>query len=98
MRTLIANVRAAIPFDAPEGQVCTGSCDGCSLKLLNFLADELDGWEQRLAAGERPGLLELSRLSKTCRRVYQVLERNGVIAPLPARPAEAEATRPHPAG
>lgn len=86
MRELIDQVRAAIPFDLPEAQVCTGPCDGCSMKLLSFLESELDEWEVRLAQGERPGLKDLSRLAKTSRRIYKVLEQNGVIAESRATP------------
>lgn len=84
MRLLIAEVRDAVPFDMPEAQVCEGTCDGCSVKLLEFLAGELDGWEVRLDAGERPGFKELSRLAKTSRKVYSVLARNGLVEPLDA--------------
>lgn len=81
MRLLIAEVRNAIPFDMSEAQVCAGECDGCSLKLLEFLGSELEGWEARLDAGERPGLKELSRLAKTSRKVHGVLARNGLVPP-----------------
>ena len=80
MRLLIAQVRQAIPFDAPAAQVCTGTCDGCSMKLLGFLATELQAWECRLDAGEQPTLGDLSRLARTSRKVYTVLERNGLVA------------------
>jgi hypothetical protein len=82
MRLLIAQVRDLVPFDMPEAQVCAGSCYGCSLKLLEFLGNELDGWEARLDSGERPGLKELSRLASTSRKVYSVLARNGLAEPL----------------
>ena len=79
MRHLIAQVRAAIPFDAPQSRVCTGNCEGCSQKLLDFLEGELDDWERRLASGERPGLADLSRLARISRKVHGVLERNGLV-------------------
>jgi hypothetical protein len=78
MRLLIAQVRDAVPLDMPEAQICAGTCDGCSLKLLEFLGNELDGWEARLDAGERPGLQDLSRLADMSRKVYSVLTRNGL--------------------
>jgi hypothetical protein len=78
MRELIARVRDAVPFDLPEAKVCAGVCDGCPLKLLEFLGNALDGWEARLDAGERPDLKNLSRLAKTSRKVYSVLVRNGL--------------------
>ena len=79
MRALIRQVRAALPFEAAEAQVCTGVCQGCSRKLLDFLESELDDWERRLDAGERPGLSDLSRLMQTGRKVERVLARNGLI-------------------
>ena len=82
MRRLIAQVREAIPFDAPDSHVCAGTCDGCSMKLLNFLDAELQDWGRRLDAGERPNLGEVSHLARTSRKVYAVLERNGLVVPL----------------
>jgi hypothetical protein len=83
MGRLLAQVRAAIPFEAPQSRVCTGACDGCSRKLLDFLEGELDDWERRLAAGESPTLGDLSRLARTSRKVYAVLERNGLVGGTP---------------
>jgi hypothetical protein len=66
----------------PEAQVCAGTCEGCSMKLLELLGNALDDWEARLDAGERPGLKDLSRLADTSRKVYSGLARNGLAAPL----------------
>jgi len=79
MRDLIRQARATLPFEAPEAVVCTGVCQGCSRKLLDFLESEFDDWERRLDAGERPGLSDLSRLIQTSRRVECTLIRNGLI-------------------
>ncbi|WP_295434528.1 hypothetical protein [uncultured Thiodictyon sp.] len=79
MRRLIAQIRAAIPFEDSRPRVCTGACDACSRALLDFLEGELDDWERRLAAGESPNLGEVSRLARTSRKVYGVLERNGLV-------------------
>ncbi|WP_242466163.1 hypothetical protein [Chromatium okenii] len=67
MRILIADIRAAIPLDAPPALECSGDCQQCALKLLEFLALELQSWEQRLAQNERPTLAELSQLARTAR-------------------------------
>ena len=83
MQQLIAQVRTGLPFDAPESQVCAGPCQGCSMKLLGFLESELDEWEARLAAGEQPGLAELSRLIRTSRKVARALEKSGMLPPSP---------------
>ena len=79
MRDLIRQARAALPLGASEAVVCTGECQGCSRKLLEFLESEFDDWEQRLDAGERPGLGDLSRLIRTSGKVRRVLIRNGLI-------------------
>jgi len=84
MRGLIAEVRAAIPFAAPQSRVCTGACNGCSRTLLDYLEGELDDWERRLAAGECPNLGEVSRLARTSRKVYEALRRNGLLTDAPA--------------
>ena len=79
MRDLIRQARSALPFGAPEAVVCTGECQGCSRKLLEFLESEFEDWERRLDAGERPGLGDLSRLIRTSRKVRRILIRNGLI-------------------
>jgi hypothetical protein len=84
MRQLIVQVRDAIPFDLPAAQACTGECNGCSVKLLEYLDRELADWEIRLAAGERPNLGDLHRLGRTTRKVYRVLAANGLVAPVGA--------------
>ncbi|MCB1786767.1 MAG: hypothetical protein KDJ33_10985 [Gammaproteobacteria bacterium] len=84
MQQLIAQIRATFPFDRPQAQVCAGPCQGCSLKLLEFLATEIDAWEQRITAGERPGLAELSQLLRTSRKIARVLEKADLMrAPEP---------------
>ncbi|WP_246194631.1 hypothetical protein [Allochromatium palmeri] len=80
MRDLIQTLRATLPFGVPEAQICSGNCQGCSRTLLDFLESELDDWERRLAAGERLGLSEFSRLIQTSHKVRRVLIRNGLLA------------------
>lgn len=80
MRDLIRQLRLSLPFGAPEASICSGLCQGCSRKLLDFLASELDDWERRLDAGECPGLRDLSHLLQTSRKVQRLLIRNGLIA------------------
>lgn len=78
MELLIEQIRTAMPLDAPRASLCRGACDGCSAKLLDYLASELDDWSHRLAQGERPELGDLSRLARTARKIRSVLVRNGV--------------------
>lgn len=82
MTRLIAQVREAMPFDVPEAAVCEGACEGCAVKLLAFMAGELEYWEERLADGCTPGFADLSKLAKTARRVHAALARNGLVDPL----------------
>lgn len=80
MHQLIAQVRDTLPFDAPASRVCSGECQGCSLKLLEYLDGELSGWEQRLETGDSPTLGDLSRLAKASRKIYVALDKNGLVA------------------
>ena len=84
MGLLIGQIREAIPFGAREAQVCNGACNGCSLKLMDYLDTELQDLEHRLAEGERPNLGDLSRLAPTARKIHTVLARNGMVEPAPA--------------
>ena len=86
MRLLIRQIRDAIPFDLPEAAVCTDSCNGCAMKLLEFMASELEGWERRLDEGERPDFRDLSRLAGTARKIHRVLEQNGLVDGEPSGP------------
>lgn len=79
MQQLIQLVRETLPFATPQGYVCADECKGCSLKLLEFLDLELMDWEDRLQQGEVPTLRDVQRMAKISRRVYQVLEKNGVL-------------------
>lgn len=79
MNGLIHQVREAMPFDASKAAVCADDCNGCSKKLLEFIAMELDDWEARLNNGHLPTLGDVERLARTCKKVYRVLERNGLI-------------------
>jgi len=82
MLQLIAQVRAAIPFELPVAQLCAGPCRGCPKKLLDYLDGELEDWQQRLDAKELPSLGDLQRLATCSRKIYRSLERNGLVANL----------------
>ncbi len=83
MRQLIGRIRQVMPFDLPQARVCEGPCEGCSVKLLDYLETELEGWEQRLDQGETPDFRDLSRLAGTGRRVHRIMVANGLVEPLP---------------
>jgi len=79
MQNLIDEVRATMPFDAGEAQLCADSCSGCSLKLLEFLDMELQGWEQKLQDGVVPSFGDIHKMGKTCKKIYMVLKKNGLV-------------------
>ena len=79
MQNLIDEVRATMPFDAGEAQLCADSCKGCSLKLLEFFDMELQDWEQRLQDGVEPSFGDIPKMGKTCKKIYMVLKKNGLI-------------------
>lgn len=93
MRDLIGHIREAIPFDAPEARICLGSCQECSMKLLDFLASELEDGERALDAGVKPTLKDLSRLIGMARKVHDVLRKNGLVDAVDPTAAEAPETR-----
>ena len=80
MQQLIQQVRETLPFGLPQGHVCADECKGCSLKLLDYLDLELIDWENRLQQGDVPGLGDIQRVAKISRRIYKVLDRNGVLS------------------
>ncbi|MDJ0806288.1 MAG: hypothetical protein QNJ78_05585 [Gammaproteobacteria bacterium] len=78
MRNLIDQVRENVPFDLTNEAICADSCEGCSVKLLNYLESELDAWELRLQAGERPNFGDLDKLAATSRKIHRVLKENNI--------------------
>ena len=78
MRILIGQIRGGLPFDVPENRICQGPCQGCSLKLLDYMETELLDWERRLEDGDKPNLADLSSLAKSAKKVKRVLDKNGM--------------------
>ena len=79
MQNLIDEARTTMPFDAGEAQLCADSCNGCSLKLLEFLDMELQDWEQKLQEGVEPSFGDIHKMGKTCKKIYMVLKKNGLV-------------------
>ncbi|MCW8830893.1 MAG: hypothetical protein OQK32_05140 [Gammaproteobacteria bacterium] len=81
MQDLINEVRSTMPFGAGEAQLCADSvsCNGCSLKLLEFLEMELQDWEQKLQDGVQPSFGDIHKMGKTCKKIYMVLRKNGLV-------------------
>ena len=79
MRQLIQDVKGAMPFDLPSGQLCGGLCVGCPKKLLNYLEDELARWQSFLDDGAVPSLGDLNRLGRCSQKVYCALQKNQLV-------------------
>jgi hypothetical protein len=79
MCNLIAEIRRRIPFDHIDPDTCSEQCNGCSLKLIEYLNAEIEDWEYRLEQNEIPNFRDLQRLEKSGRKIYRVLCKNGVI-------------------
>lgn len=79
MQNLLHQVREAIPFDDPAARECPDLCQGCTPKLLELLDSELCDWEQRLRVGDKPSLGDVDRLAKMSRKIYRVLQANGLV-------------------
>jgi hypothetical protein len=80
MRQLIDDIRHHIPFDLPEAYTCSSDdCNGCSMKLLEYLDLELLDWERRLREGVKPNFGDINRLAKTAKKIYRVLDKHGLV-------------------
>lgn len=79
MTHLIREARDRMPLNQAVEEICGDDCNGCSVKLLEFVSAELDGWEGKLNDGAVPNLGEINKLAKTCTKIYAILKKNGVV-------------------
>lgn len=79
MRYLIQEVRTALPLDLSPPEVCTDECRGCSIKLLEYIAMELESWECRLDDGDIPNFGDLKKLARSSNKIYLALQKNGLV-------------------
>ena len=79
MLQLIEDIRETFPFESSEANICTGQCNSCSMKLLEYLDTELDSWEYRLKQGEKPSFGEIKKLTKTSKKIYTVLAKHNLV-------------------
>ena len=79
MHQLIDQIKQTLPFDGVEADFCSDTCSGCSLKLLDFLALEIEQWENRLSQGETPTLSDVHKLGKTAKKIHAVLAKNQLL-------------------
>ena len=79
MQQLIEAVRKTFPFEDADANICTGQCNACSMKLLEYLDTELDDWEYKLKQGETPSFGEINKMAKTSKKIYKVLDKNNLV-------------------
>ncbi|MDH5354473.1 MAG: hypothetical protein OEY09_08535 [Gammaproteobacteria bacterium] len=79
MRKLIHEVKTTLPLDLSPVEVCSDECKSCSIKLIEYIAMELENWESRLDDGDIPNFRDLNRLAKSSQKIYRALLKNGLI-------------------
>ena len=79
MYGLIKEIQSSLPLDKIKANFCSDTCAGCSIKLIDFLADEIEHWQYRLNQGAVPNFNELDKLAKTAKKIHTVLLKNHLI-------------------
>ena len=79
MRNLILEVRTALPLDVSPDEICADECRGCSIKLIEYIAMEMDNWEYRLDVGVIPTFGDLDKLARSGKKIYRALLKNGLV-------------------
>ncbi len=79
MRNLIAQIKATLTLEINAIDACSGQCNACHSKLVDFILMEIEDWESRLNSGEIPNFKDLSTLEKTGRKIYSALDKRGFI-------------------
>ncbi len=79
MQELINTARETFPFESEEANICTGQCNSCSFKLLEYLDTELEGWEYRLRNKETPSFGDIKKLANTSKKIYHVLDKLNLV-------------------
>ena len=80
MRNLIHEVKATLPLDLSPVEVCSDECKSCSIKLIEYIAMELETWEDRLGDGDIPNFRDLNRLAKSSKKIHRALVKNGLVS------------------
>ncbi len=79
MRNLITQIKDTLPFGGIDDDFCSDTCSGCSLKLVDFIALEIDEWEYKLDQGEVPNFNDINKLAKMAKKIQAVLIKNNLI-------------------
>lgn len=78
MKNMIREIQRIFPFGASDAYICRDNCIGCSKKLLVFLEEEINFWQNQLEKGITPSLGDLCQLSRTTHKIGLALERNAI--------------------
>ena len=79
MYDLISQIKDMLSFEAIKSNVCSQSCSGCSLKLVEFLTTEIEQWEYQLAQGGVPNFNDINKLAKSAKKIKAILKKNNLI-------------------
>lgn len=79
MHNLIHEVRTTLPLDLSPVEVCSDECRSCSIKLVEYIAMELENWESRLDDGDIPNFGDLNKLAKSSKKIHRALLKNGLV-------------------
>ena len=77
MQSLISKIKATIPLNLAEAQLCQGQCLGCSKKMLEMLDAEISYWQ---FSDVIPSLKDLKNLENIGQRTYKILKRNNLLS------------------
>ena len=81
MQQLIEQIQQGLPFHLTPNELCDGECQGCKLKLLEYMTAEIASWQQRLANGEEPSFGELHKFGRTAQKIRRVFVKSGLLNP-----------------
>lgn len=79
MHNLIHEVRTTLPLDLSPVEVCSDECRSCSIKLIEYIAMELENWESRLDDGDIPDFGDLNKLARSSKKIHRALLKNGLV-------------------
>jgi hypothetical protein len=80
MSALLADIRNHIPFDElNDARVCSGQCIGCPKKLLEYLEQEVEHWEDMLVNHAPPKLGDIHKLARSSTKIFNVLQKNEIL-------------------
>ncbi len=76
MQTLIKQIKREIINRRENKNLCSDTCRGCSIKLINYLINEVEDWEYRLSENEVPSFADINKLARTVTKIEKVLGSN----------------------